>query len=153
MSQPVHDKLHIEFIHNVSPTTLELPRVYTLTHSDSTGEMFLSIGRKTNLPQISGLYTRFMRDEVVAEWKHLPKLALHVYCHVSGGIVFGTAGMREQIFRQHLPMVLEVFRYADRELINKKHELDKAAVIVHFKSNHKAFNKVENWGNLNKYKT
>ena len=38
--------------------------------------------------QISGWYTRLMRDEVLAEWlEDEDGPALHVYCHVSGGLV------------------------------------------------------------------
>jgi hypothetical protein len=44
-------------------------RCYTLTHSDTTGELFLTIGPDFDRAQISGLYTRLMRDEVLAEWR------------------------------------------------------------------------------------
>ena len=51
-------------------TTIEgplIPRRYTLTHSDRTGELFLYVGIDYNKHQISGWYTRLMRDEVLAE--------------------------------------------------------------------------------------
>lgn len=40
-----------------------MPRAYTLTHSDRTGDLFLSIGPKHDEAQVAGLYTRLMRDE------------------------------------------------------------------------------------------
>ena len=43
-------------------------RSYTLTHSDFTGELLLSIGLKFDKKAISGFYTKMMRDEVVDEW-------------------------------------------------------------------------------------
>jgi hypothetical protein len=46
-----------------------MPRCYTLTHSDTTGDLFLTIGPDFDRAQISGLYTRLMRDEVLAEWR------------------------------------------------------------------------------------
>lgn len=42
-------------------------RWYTLTHNDLTGELVLSIGRGVNREQISGWYTRLVRDEVLAQ--------------------------------------------------------------------------------------
>jgi hypothetical protein len=47
-----------------------------------------------------------MRDEVLAEWRdEADGAVLHVYCHVSGGLVFGSAGWRYAIFRRELPLV------------------------------------------------
>ena len=43
-------------------------RRYTLTHSDTTGELFLTIAPEFDPGQVSGWYTRFMRDEVLGEW-------------------------------------------------------------------------------------
>lgn len=48
---------------------LPWPRRYTLTHNDITGSLQLSIGSSYNQTQLSGWYTRILRDEVLAEWK------------------------------------------------------------------------------------
>jgi len=86
-------KLHANYLLGVKPETPILPRRYTLTNSDVTGNLYLTIGSNYNLKQISGWYTRFMRDEVLAERKDNKEgPSLHVYCHVSGGLVFGRAG-------------------------------------------------------------
>ena len=45
-------------------------RTYTLTHNDLTGALLLSIGPRVNADQVRGLYTRLVRDEVVAEWRY-----------------------------------------------------------------------------------
>jgi hypothetical protein len=56
-----------------------------------------------------------MRDEVPAEWKDTDEgPTLHVYCHVSGGFVFGSAPLRYKIFEDELPSVFEALRYGDR---------------------------------------
>ena len=47
-------------------------RRYTLTHNDLTGSLNLSIGDEYNHQQLSGWYTRILRDEVLAEW-HLER--------------------------------------------------------------------------------
>ena len=49
------------------------PRKYTLTHNDITGSLQLSIGSAYNESQVSGWYTRILRDEVLAEW-HFPNM-------------------------------------------------------------------------------
>jgi Staygreen protein len=143
--------LHVEFINGVNETNPVTPRAYTLTHSDSTGELFLSIGKEINFTQIEGVYTRLMRDEVLAEWDLSEHATLHVFCHVSGGLVFGTARMRYRIFRYHMPMVLEAFYYGDRILFQEHPELANGRVMVHFISNQKRFDRDEDWGILNDY--
>jgi hypothetical protein len=124
-----------------------MPRCYTLTHSDTTGDLFLTIGPEFDLAQISGWYTRLMRDEVLAEWRDDEDgRALHVYCHVSGGLVLGTAGWRYAIFRHELPLVLEAFRYGDRALFAAYPELDEAPIRVHFRSSRRRYRRRERWG-------
>ena len=115
------------------PDVLALPRRYTLTHSDKTGDLYLTIGSNFDHEQISGWYTRLMRDEVLAEWKmEQDRFYLHVYCHVCGGFVFGNASFREWIFRREMPLVLEAIRYGDGELFAKDSRLDQAEILVHF---------------------
>ena len=147
------DKLHVTYLAGVTPDDLIVPRRYTLTHSDITGELFLSIGSDYDKKQISGLYTRLMRDEVLAELNdNGDSLVFRVYCHVSGGFVFGTAKFRYKIFQSELPLVLEAIRYGDRVLFERNPELDNAPVLVNFKSTNSQFNKVENWGTLLEFK-
>jgi hypothetical protein len=147
------EKLHITLLVVTNPEKLVLPRRYTLTHSDITGELFLSIGSEYNLKQISRLYTRLMRDEVIAELlNNGESFVFRVYCHVSGGFVIGTAGWRYNIFRSELPLALEALRYGDRALFEHNSELDNAAVHIHMESNIKRFKKVENWGTMSNYR-
>ncbi len=152
MSRLDPKKLHVR-VEGVSLDVFSLPRCYTLTHSDRTGDLFLTIGVDFDNEQISGLYTRLMRDEVLAEWKaEKGLLFLHVYCHVCGGFILGTASLRESIFRRELPLVLEAIRYGDRELIAKNLRLDRAEIIVHFKKPKSEDCKIEPWGYLSDYR-
>jgi hypothetical protein len=147
MSHLRPDKLHVEFMSGVTPEGPLTPRCYTLTHSDRTGDLFLSIGSTYNRPQISGWYTRFLRDEVLAEWvadKDGP--SLHVHCHVSGGLVLGTAGWRNGILRYHMPMVLEALRFGDQPLYKAHPELDNTPIQVHFHATQRRYNRLEPWG-------
>jgi hypothetical protein len=62
-------KLHVTFHAGNSAGVLAFPRRYTLTHSDMTGDLFLTIRAEYDQTQIAGLYTLLMRDEVLAELK------------------------------------------------------------------------------------
>jgi hypothetical protein len=130
-----------------------MPRRYTLTHSDTSGDLFLTIGQEYDWKQISGWYTRLMRDEVLAEWcKEKDGAALHVYCHVSGGLVFGTASWRYAIFGRELPLVLEAFRHGDRQLFEAHPGLDHAPIEIHFRSHRRRYRRKERWGTPSDYR-
>ena len=146
------EKLHVTFHAGTSRHEPSLPRRYTLTHSDSTGDLFLSIGADYDRKQISGFYTRFMRDEVLAGLKDDGQgVSLHVYCHVSGGFVLGTAGWRSDILHHHMRMVLEALRYGDRELFSAHPEFNRVPVKVHFASSRAKYNRIEDWGLIQAY--
>lgn len=147
------EKLHVNFLQGIGPEAPVFPRRYTLTHSDMTGDLFLTIGSDYDKKQISGWYTRFMRDEVLAEWKvGQDKPSLHVYCHVSGGLVFGRADWRYAIFQSELSLVLEAIRYGDRTLFAANPELDHAPIWTHFQASQPSYNKIEQWGVPANYK-
>jgi hypothetical protein len=145
-------KLHVAYLTGTTTEGLVLPRRYTLTHSDITGKLFLTINNEYDTKQISSLYTRLMRDEVLAEFTKEEGLVFKVYCHISGGFVFGTAKLRYIIFRHELPLVLEAVRFGDRNLFEKIPNLDKTPVFIHFQSTDNRFNKVENWGTMADYR-
>jgi len=145
-------KLHVTYLTGTTPENLILPRRYTLTHSDRTGELFLSIGNQYDTKRVSKLYTKLMRDEVLAELSDdADNLIFRVYCHVSGGFVVGTAKWRYNIFHSELPLVLEAIRYGDRTLFEQNTKLDDTPVFVHFRSTDSRFNRVENWGTMADY--
>ena len=124
-------------------------RRYTLTHSDLTGDLFLTIGPEYDLTQISGRYTRLMRDEVLAEWRTDQaggEPTLHVHLHVSGGFVFGSGTLRAAIFRRELPLALEAICHGDREFLGRNPRFDGAAVWVRFNARQERLRCVEAWG-------
>ena len=127
-------------------------RCYTLTHSDFSGYLFLSIGLEFDKEALSGFYTRLMRDEVLAKWlRKEGEFSLHVYCHISGGIIIGTAGWRDSIFRHELPLVLRCICNGDKGLFDVNSNLKNADILVHFKSSRRKFDKVEQWGTPKDY--
>jgi hypothetical protein len=143
------EKLHVDYLAGVTAAGPTMPRRYTLTHSDRTGDLFLSIGSDYNHKQISGWYTRLMRDEVLAEWlDDQDQVALHVYCHVSGGIIFGRASWRKSIFRREMPLVLEAIRHGDQAFFAVHPELETAPILVHFRLSSHDHSETEEWGTL-----
>ena len=152
MSELRTEKLHVELLDGIGEDGPVMPRRYTLTHSDRTGDLFLSIGPDYNHPQISGLYTRLMRDEVLAEWVlDGNDVQLIIHCHVSGGFAFGPASWRMSIFRQHLPMVITAFKFGDSDLFAAYQELNKSRVSIHFHSVQDRYNIVEDWGSIDNF--
>ena len=147
------EKLHINIQKEVIDNTEFLPRKYTLTHSDRTGDLFLTIANDYDYEQISKFYVRFMRDEVLGEWiKNSEGFELHLYVHISGGFIFGWAKMRDKIIRHHLPMVYQIIRYGDNELFSKFPKLDECPLFVHFNSKRKKYHKIEKIGLLKDFK-
>jgi hypothetical protein len=147
------EKLHVTFFSDTEADKLIFPRRYTLTHSDITGELFLSIGPDYDKRQISKLYTKLMRDEVLIELVSIEdSIQFNVYCHVSGGFVIGGAKWRYDIFRSELPLVLEAIRYGDRTIFQQNPDLDQIPVLIHFQSSNPKFSKVEQWGTMADYR-
>jgi hypothetical protein len=145
-------KLHVTYLPGVSQAEPLSPRRYTLTHSDFTGELFLSIGADFDRESVSQWYTRLMRDEVLAEWEVEKGSAyLMVHCHVSGGVVFGTAGMRNGILHRELPLALEAIRFGDRLFIQAHPDLDAAVVWIQFHAAQARYDIKEDWGHLRDY--
>jgi hypothetical protein len=140
-------KLHVRFNKGIMADAPVTPRRYTLTHSDTTGDLFLTVGLEYDRRQISGWYTRLLRDEVLAEWKVDEEgPALHVYCHLSGGLALGPARWRYQIFKHELPLVLEAFRQGDEALYAAQPELNDAPIWVHFRARRARHRRLERWG-------
>ena len=128
-------RLHVTFAYGARPDGPLTPRRYTLTHSDLTGDLFLTIGADYDHHALHALQVRLERDEVLGEWvldDDGPRLDLHMAAQ--GGLpVFGTGAMRCNIFRRYRPMMLEALRYGDRAFTKAHGELDDALVVARFR--------------------
>jgi hypothetical protein len=147
MSKLNPEKLSVEFREGVTNSEPIIPRRYTLTHSDITAELFLTIGLEYAYDKITA-----MRDEVLGEWiKKEEGYFYHVYLNVDGESGSEATAIRDFIFRRELPLALEAIRYGDSEFFSAHTELDSSPIIVFFRSNNPEFNKVENWGTFSDY--
>jgi hypothetical protein len=142
------EKLFVEYRQGITPTEPILKRYYTLTHSDETGDLFLTIGKEYAFDKINS-----MRDEVLGQWiKYGNNYYFYVYLLIDDG-KFGPvkAEIRDKIFRRELPLALEAIRYGDRSLFKENKELDNSPIVVFFNSSELKYNKVEKWGSFSDY--
>lgn len=147
MSKLNPEKLSVEFRDGVTTTKPIIPRRYTLTHSDITAELFLTIGLTYAYDKINA-----MRDEVLGEWiKKGERYLFYVYLYVDGEFNPMVTAIRNYVFRRELPLALEAIRYGDRIFFSAHSELDTSPIIVHFMSTNPQFNRIENWGTFSDY--
>lgn len=142
------DKLHIEFRDGVTEKEPVLGRKYTLTHSDITAELFLTIGL-----QFAYDKTNAMRDELLAEWRIANDFPyLHVYVYLDGQFAPDNSEMRDKIFRRELPLALEAIRYGDAGFFDIHPDLDSAQIWIHFDSSDQKYSRFEYYGMPGDYK-
>lgn len=143
------EKLNVVFADDIDNDGPIIPRRYTLTHSDETGELFLSIGKYYDYSKVSEL-----RDEVLGCWScdenNLYYLRFEVLLDTCGGEE--KIAIRNKIFRNELPMAIKAIIYGDREFFLIHKELYESKVIIKFKSSNKIYNAVEQWGYVKDYK-
>ncbi|WLV24629.1 staygreen family protein [Aciduricibacillus chroicocephali] len=149
MSKFNSEKLFTEYRDGVTASRPIIPRKYTLTHSDYTGELFLTIGTEIAWEQVNP----DMRDEVIGEWKAKGNcLHYNVFLYIDQGEHdLNTATTRNEIFRRELPLALTAIQYGDRALFDCYSELNHAPIIVYFLSNYPQFARRENWGSFSLY--
>lgn len=145
------DKLLVKYRDGITKTKPIIPRTYTLTHSDTTGELLLTIGKNFAWDMINP----DTRDEVLGEWKrNRGSLIFLVYVFINDkDIDFATAQKRDEIFRRELPFALTALRNGDRELFRHYPYIDYAPIIVNFYSTFPKLAKQEDWGYFYKYLT
>lgn len=144
------ENLHVRLGTEVTLTEPISPRNYTLTHSDVTGELFLTIASEYDCPSIN----RQLRDEVLGSWTKIGRsTSLLIHCYVSGGeFDYPTSVKRYGIFQRELPLALKAIRYGDRLFFQAHSRLDKAPIYVQFDSIYPAFRRVEYWGTPSRYR-
>jgi hypothetical protein len=142
------EKLFVSYTSGVTATDPVIPRCYTLTHSDSTGELFLTIGNHYAWGNINP-----KRDEVLGEWKQNGSfLYYYVYLYIDQGeYTINVSAKRDKIFRRELPLALAAIRYGDRLLFRAHPKLDHALIIINFMSAYPQFARQESWGTFHHF--
>ena len=142
------EKLTVEFRQGVTPIAPIIPRRYTLTHSDITAQLFLTIGSSYAFDKLNAT-----RDEVLGEWVNLNNCYYYyVYLYIDGQFIDPSkAPIRNEVFIRELPKALKAIRYGDDKFFALHSKLKQAPIIVFFNSSIPWFNRIENWGTFSDY--
>lgn len=143
------ERLTVEYRDGVTAGNPIVPRRYTLTHSDDTGELFLTIGTEFAWDKVNPE----MRDEVLGEWMAYGEFIYYnIYLFVSlKEHDLNAALTRNEVFRREFPFALTAIRYGDRSLFAQYPSLDNAFIIVNFISNYPQLAIQENWGTFSNF--
>ena len=145
------ERLSVEYRDGITATEPVISRHHTLTHSDNTGELFLTIGTQFAWDKVNN----DMRDEVIGEWKtNGYYIYYNAYVMVNKeGQDFNTAMRRYEVFRRELPLALTAIRYGDRFIFDVYPALDNGLIIVNFISTYPQLYKQETFGTFSSYST
>lgn len=142
------EKVFVQYRGSMKPYDPVAGRKYTITHSDTSAELFVFVGESYAQDQI----TR-MRDEVKIAWtQERNGFVLLGSVLVDGEGVIGNAFVRNKIFYNEMPTALQALRQADRFLFTTDPGLDRTPVIIHFISNHPEYNKTYDFGMIGSYR-
>lgn len=125
-------------------------RKYTLTHSDITGELFLSVGCAFDYESID----QQMRDEVIADWKRdrYGRYFLSGEAYVDGGeFSKEVSEVRFNIFKKEMGTALKGMLYGDRQFFANYPFLLDAPMYIRFNSTYPEFNQTFYFGTLRDY--
>ena len=119
-------KLYTQYRGIIKPCEPVISRKYTITHSDSTVELFVFIAENYAEYQINK-----MRYEVRIAWQQTEKgLALIGLVLIDARGVIGNSHIRNQIFYKEIFTVLQAIRHADRFLFDKEQNLDNTPIYI-----------------------
>lgn len=142
------DNLFVEFRDGATRFEPVFNRKYTLTHSDLTAELFLTIGLEYAYDKVG-----LLRDEVISEWRGADEYPfLFVYVYINGKMNPIDTAKRDEIFRRELPLALQAIYYGDRVLLETYPDLKDAPIWIYFDSQNPQYKRLENWGVLEDYK-
>ena len=136
------EKLSVEFLEDTTPIEPIIGRKYTLTHSDDTGELFLSVGIQFDYDKVNE-----MRDEVLGEWRIYNGISfLYLYVCIDGEVENANPEIRNEIFRREMPLAIEAIRHGDNLFFSDNVILDQSQIWIQFYSKDPVYNKFEYWG-------
>ena len=145
------EKLSVTYIPPMTPLGPLEGRIYTLTHSDLTGQLFLSVGYEIDSLKINWE----MRDEVVADWRMINGQYVFTACvHISNGdFDVSKAGERYEHFKKMMPVALRGIIQGDQTLLTYYPWLLDSPIYVQFSSVYPEYNKMEYYGMVRHYQS
>ena len=141
-------KVFVQYRDAMTPSNPIIGRKYTITHSDTTAELFVFISNNFAEDQITNI-----RDEVRIAWQqNKNKLVLMGSVLVDGIGVVGKPEIRNKIFYNEMPTALQALRQADRFLFDENPKLDSTPILIHFISSSNSYDKVYSFGVIGDYR-
>lgn len=141
-------KVFVQYRDMMKPYEPVEGRKYTITHSDTTAELFVFVSENYAEDQITK-----MRDEVRIAWEpHYKGIVLMGSVILDGKGIIGDVNIRNSIFYNEMPTALKALRQADRFLFDTEPDLDNTPVLIHFISSNPAYDKIYNFGAIGNYK-
>lgn len=142
-------QVFVEYRDNISPTSPLDRRTYTMTHSDDSGDLFVTIGLTYAKDKTGPL-----RDEVYLTWQRLGnKNLLYGEVLIDGEGITSNVKGRYDIFRREMPLALQAIYIADAPLFEAYPELKETPILINFKSTNPMYNKLYSYGTIGEYNT
>jgi len=144
MSTFESSRVSVEFRDHVTLASPIYNRTYTITHSDDTGELFVTIGKDYAYDKVEEL-----RDEVLVKIKQIDGQLMFY-----GTVLINDEGedrnleIRNEIFLRELPLAMEALKEADRAFFEQHPMTLDLPVCVWFQSTEEKYNKFYNFGTL-----
>lgn len=141
-------QVFIEFRELVTPLMPLRDRKYTMTHSDETGDLFVTVATMFAEDKVGPT-----RDEVRLEWSTIKDMPI-LYGEVlidGEGISPDKSEVRDNIFKREMPLALQAIYHADEQLFNANPELKNTPVLIHFISSQASYNKLYSFGTIGEY--
>lgn len=132
----------------VTPHEPIMGRRYTMTHSDETADLYVTIGKGYAEDQVEEI-----RDEVRMQFEDTENgLILMGEVLIDGDGVEGRKEIRNDIFAREMDIALQAIRYADQKLFQCMPELDEIPVLIWFRSMDPEYNKLYDYGTMSEYR-
>ncbi|KGP70779.1 staygreen family protein [Pontibacillus yanchengensis] len=123
-------------------------RKYVLTHSDQTGDLFLTVSKTYAMDQVNE-----MRDEVLGKWiVNQNRIEFRGEVFVGNeDIARSIQNIRYNIFNKEMPTALQGIFYGERWLLEMQPFLTQSPIYILFKSNHPEFRGYQSFGYVKDY--
>lgn len=141
-------KVFVQYRDIMKPCDPVIGRKYTVTHSDTTADLFVFTASKFAEDQVTSI-----RDEVRVAWEQYNnEFILIGLVTVSGYGVVGNDDIRNNIFIREMHIALQAIRQADRFLFDNYPKLDDTPIFIHFLSINPIYDKIYDFSTIGSYK-
>ncbi|WP_054738880.1 staygreen family protein [Cellulosilyticum ruminicola] len=142
-------QIFVEYRDKVTKTTPTQNRTYTMTHSDETGDLFVTIG----LIYADDM-TYEIQDQVYLRFTPLAdKWILLGEVLIDSEDFEGNKQVRYDIFKRKMPLALQAIYTADKAFFDAYPELKDAPILIRFKSTDSKYDKLYDYGSIGNYTT